>query len=205
MNTIETEVAGSAAAQGLIWGTRARDWAEVQEMTGRSIFAAVLARTGVTAGSDLLDVGCGAGTLGAMAAARGACVAGVDAAPLLVEIAAEQTPGADFRVSEMEALPYEDNSFDVSTGINSFQFAANPARGVQEAKRVVRCGGQVVLATWGKPELCETAAYLAALRPTDAPPPPTTYWGPFALSQDGALASLAGQAGLKPVLDSSRY
>jgi SAM-dependent methyltransferase len=201
VNSTATEADGSATGQGPVWGARARDWAEVQQGIQRPMFAAVLERTGVTTGSDLLDVGCGAGLLGAMAAERGACVTGIDAAPQMVEIAAEETPGADFRVGDMEALPYDDDSFDVITGINSFQFVANPVRAAKEAKRVVRCGGQVVMATWGKPEQCETARVLAALRPADAPPSPTRYWGPFALSQDGALASLAGQAGLKPVLE----
>jgi SAM-dependent methyltransferase len=196
----DIQAQGSAVMQAPLWDARARDWAEVQQGTSRPLFVAVLERTGVT-GRDLLDVGCGAGMLGAMAATLGACVAGVDAAPLLVQIAAEEVPDGDFRVSEMESLPFEDNSFDVITGINSFQFAADPVRALQEARRVVRCGGQVVLATWGKPEECEAAAYLASLRPAGAPPPATDYWGPFALSRDGALAALAVEAGLKPVLE----
>jgi SAM-dependent methyltransferase len=190
---------GTAYEQGQLWGARARDWAEIQQGTARPIFAAVLDRTGVTTGTDVLDIGCGAGMLSAMAAARGACVAGIDAAAQLIEIAAEQTPDADFRVGEIEALPFADNSFDVITGVNSFQFAANPVRALQEARRVVRCGGQVAMATWGKPEECETSAYLAALRPASSPPPATAFWGPFALSRDGALAEVASQAGLEPV------
>lgn len=198
MNTAPTPAAGSGAAQTALWDARARDWAEIQQHTSRPLFLAVLERTGISSGSDLLDVGCGAGLLAALASALGACVAGVDTAPLLIQIAAEQTPGADFRIGEMEALPYDDNSFDVITGINSFQFAAQPVRALQEARRVVRCGGQVVLATWGKPADCDATAYLAALRPAGAPPPATEYWGPFALSRDGALAALAQEAGLKP-------
>jgi ubiquinone/menaquinone biosynthesis C-methylase UbiE len=57
-----------------------------------------------------------------MAADRGASVAGIDAAGELLEIAAERTPGGDFRVGDIQALPWPENSFDAVTGFSSFQF-----------------------------------------------------------------------------------
>ncbi|MGH8777076.1 MAG: class I SAM-dependent methyltransferase [Jiangellaceae bacterium] len=44
----------------------------------------------------VLDCGCGAGRFAQLAAARGALVAGVDAAEQLVAIAAERIPDGDF-------------------------------------------------------------------------------------------------------------
>ena len=40
-----------------------------------------------------------------------------------IAIARQRLPGRDFRVSEMEALPHADASFDVVTGFNAFQYA----------------------------------------------------------------------------------
>ena len=78
-----------------------------------------------------------------MAADRGATVAGLDAAAGMIEIATARTPEGDFRVGDMESLPWPDSSQDVVTGFSSFQFAADKVRALREARRVSR--GQVVV------------------------------------------------------------
>jgi SAM-dependent methyltransferase len=98
----------------------------------------------------------------------------------------------------LEALPYANESFDVVTGINAFQFAADPLRALREARRVVRCGGAVVVATWGRTAECEAVAFLAALRPEGSPPPAPSLPGWFNLSEGDALDTIA-QAGLRAV------
>jgi SAM-dependent methyltransferase len=189
---------GSATVQGRLWNARARDWAEAQEATLLPLFEAIAGHLGIGRGSRVLDVGCGAGLFLRRAADRGAEVAGLDAAPALVAIARERLPAADLREGEMEWLPWADGSFDVVAGINAFQYATRPEVAVGEAARVLRPSGRVALAVWGRPESCQAAAYLAALGALLPPPPPGAP-GPFALSQPGALASLARAAGLEPV------
>jgi len=196
---MSTEMAatGSAGVQAPLWGARAQDWAEVQEGTVRPLYDEVFERTRVGPGTALLDVGCGAGLACTLAAARGAAVAGFDATPELLAIARQRLPGADFQLGDMEALPYPDGRFDVVTGFNSFQYAASPVRALQEARRAVRPGGQVVIAVWGRPEETQATGYLKALGSLLPPPPPGAP-GPFALSEPEALAALARQAGLNP-------
>lgn len=189
--------AGSAPEQGPLWGARAKDWAEVQEPAARPIFEAVLKATGAGPGTSLLDVGCGAGLLCQLASERGAAVAGFDAAESMIATARTRVPGGDFRVGDMESLPFADHSFDVVTGVNSFQFAANPVRALSEACRVAKPRASVVIATWGKPEDCEAAAIIAALRSL-SPPAPANAPGPFALSKREALEDILRQAGLQP-------
>lgn len=77
----------------------------------------------------------------ALSASLGATVAGLDASEALLEIARERTPGGDFRRGDLEALPFEDDSFDLVTGFNSFQYAGNAAQALREAGRVTRPGG----------------------------------------------------------------
>lgn len=187
----------TGAANGQLWGASARDWAEIQEAQFAPGFAAALERAGVGPGTQLLDVGCGAGGAAALAAARGASVCGIDAAEPLLEIARERAPSGDFRAGDMEALPFADDAFDVVTGFNAFQFAGNPAAALREAGRVAKAGGTVVIMTWGNPEGMEAASLLGALRPLLPPPPPGAP-GPFALSNEARLRAFAAEAGLAP-------
>ena len=187
----------TAAANGLLWGARARNWADIQEAAGAGAYEPVMRRTGVEAGVRFLDVGCGAGSAAAQAAALGATVSGVDAAEPLLAIARERAPGGDFRLADLEALPFKDGAFDVVTGFNAFQYAGSPVKALAEAKRVTRRGGAVAIAVWGDPTLMQATTLLTALRGLLPPPPPGAP-GPFALSEPGALVALAAAAGLEP-------
>jgi SAM-dependent methyltransferase len=187
----------TAAAQGALWGARARDWAELQEPAGAGLYPPVLDAAGVGQGTRLLDVGCGSGVAASIARERGAVVSALDAAAAAVEIARERLPGADIRVGDIEDLPYDDDAFDVVTGFNSFQYAGDPVRALREARRVTRPGGRVAIVTWGDPERCESASMLRSFGSLMPPPPPGAP-GPFALSVPGALERLAEDAGLAP-------
>jgi SAM-dependent methyltransferase len=187
---------GTAKIQGPIWGTRARDWAEVQEGVAIPLYKAVLSKTAIGEGTSVLDIGCGSGIFCEMAAKRGARVSGIDAAESLLAIAHERVSDGDFRTGEMEVLPYANQTFDVVTGFSSFQFAASPVNALREASRVSRTG-TVVIAVFSKPEENESAVYIAAVGSLLPAPPPGTP-GPFALSADGALEALATQAGMTP-------
>jgi SAM-dependent methyltransferase len=188
----------TAELNGRLWGARASDWANIQERTVRPVYEAVLERTCVTAGTRYLDVGCGAGMAVQMAAARGARVSGIDAADALLAIARQRAPRGEFRQGDLEQLPFDDRSFDVVTGFNSFQYAGNPAVALGEARRVTRPGGAVVIMVWGNPQDMEAASLVTALRPLLPPPPPDAP-GPFALSDEAALRKFANDAGLTPV------
>jgi SAM-dependent methyltransferase len=145
----------------------------------------------------LLDVGCGAGRFLQLAVERGASVAGIDAAEPFIELARERVPDADLLVGEMEELPYPDEFFDVVTGFNAFQFAADPANALREAARVSQPGAPIVIATWGRPDQCEAAAYIRGVGSL-LPPPPPGATGPFALSEPGTLETFATRGGLTP-------
>lgn len=188
---------GTAQVQDTLWGARAKDWAELGESPARPLYESVLRKLEVGPATTLLDMGCGAGAFGALAAQAGARVSGLDASATLLASAQQRVPQGDFRVGDIEHLPYSDNSFDVVTAFNSIQYAATSLNALKEARRVACPGAQVVIATWGKREECQVAAILAAIGSLLPPPPPGTS-GPFALSTEGALEALAREAGLTP-------
>src|ERR1700722_6436270 len=112
MDSSSIRQSGSAHVQAPLWGARVKDWAEVQEATARPLFEAILEATGVGPGTAMLDVGCGAGLMLQLAAGRGASVSGFDATEPMIAIARSRVPGGDFRIGDMESLPFADNSFD---------------------------------------------------------------------------------------------
>lgn len=156
-----------------------------------------MARPEIAKANSILDVGCGPGLAAQVFSRRIGHVAGADAAAPFIEIARRRVPGGDFRVAEMELLPYADGTFEATTGFNAFQYAASPVNALREARRVVKAGGVIVIAVWGLPESCEAAGHLKALGSLMPPPPPGAP-GPFALSDETKLKALASAAGLMP-------
>ena len=137
---------GSATRWGPLFGGHARDWAETWEGPrgwGTPVYEHVLDRAKIGSGTRVLDCGCGAGRFARMAADRGASVAGIDAAEGLIEFAAERTPEGEFRVGDLEELPWPEDSFDVVTGFSAFQFADDKVQALTEARRV--SGGSVAV------------------------------------------------------------
>ncbi len=128
----------------------------------------------------------------------GRTVAGADASTELLAIARSRVPSGDFRVSDLEALPFSDGAFDVVTGFNSFQYAGNPIVALGEARRVVKPDGRIVIMTWGDPATMEAASLVKALGPLMPAPPPGAP-GPFALSDETALRKFATDAKLTPI------
>jgi SAM-dependent methyltransferase len=190
------ELEGTAALQGELWGARAAAWAELEERN-TAVYEAVFDRLDVGSHTTLLDVGCGAGAALRVAADRGATVSGLDASEALLAIARDRLPEAELTVGDLQLLPYEDDSFDVVTGFNAFQFAAEPAAALREAGRVARPGAPVVIQVWGRPERCELMEAYRSIGPL-LPPPAPGERDPHTSSAPGALARLAADAGLEP-------
>jgi len=190
-------MSGSENPQGDWWGRRAEDWFTAQESTAMPLYEVAIDRLDLPRGSRLLDAGCGAGLFCRLALERGVRAEGLDASQRLVEIARRRAPAGRFSVGDMEALPFENASFDAVTGFDSFPHAGRPARALAEAARVARTGGCVLIATWGDPEECEALACMRAVGSFLRPPSPETA-SPLALSDPEALRAFVGEAGLSP-------
>ena len=185
-------------AFGEFWSRGARDWASYVEPQYQMLYETIHDLLGIGNGTRLLDVGCGPGGAALLAAGHGARVAGLDASPDSIGAARERIPSGDFRVGDMESLPWPDGTFDVVTGFNSFQFAAKPAAALAEARRVLASGGKLGMAIFSRPEESGQTVIMAAigaLAPLQAPNGPS----PFALSAPGVAASALETAGLRQV------
>ncbi|MFI8519663.1 methyltransferase domain-containing protein [Streptomyces sp. NPDC085481] len=102
------------------------------------------------AGLDVLDVGCGPGTITADLAARVAPgrVTAVDTAqdvlPKARAAAAERgVDNVEFAVADVHALDFPDDSFDIVHAHQVLQHVGDPVRALREMRRVCRPGGVV--------------------------------------------------------------
>ena len=190
---------GTAKIQGELWGIAPRGWVEIQEPMHKPLWEAMLNAAQVGPGTRFLDAGCGGGGASVLAVERGAQVSGLDAAEGLLAFARERVPNGDFRVGDIESLPFDDNAFDAVFAANSVQFAEDRIAALRELGRVCAPQGRIVAGLFGPPEKVEFSTIFKAVR--DAMPEPPPGAGPFELSGPGKLEGLFAEASLN-VLES---
>ena len=101
-----------------------------------------------------LDVGCGMGELAERVQRElGADVVAVDISPRMVELT--RARGVDAQVADVQALPFEDGSFDCVAANWVLYHVPDLDLGVRELARVLRPGGRLVAATLGAANMQE--------------------------------------------------
>jgi DNA-binding transcriptional ArsR family regulator/2-polyprenyl-3-methyl-5-hydroxy-6-metoxy-1,4-benzoquinol methylase len=99
---------------------------------------------------DALDVGCGAGSLLAPLAARAQRVIGVDVARVMRNLARSRIAetalaNCSIRDADLHALPFADDAFDCVVLDEVLGASATPGQGLDEAARVLRPGGRLLI------------------------------------------------------------
>jgi SAM-dependent methyltransferase len=107
---------------------------------------------GVVDGDEVLDVGCGTGSLAAAvaAAAPSSRIVGIDRSESYVAVARahQQSPRVRFEVGDAQQLPFDAASFDRTVSLLILNFLPDPQRALNEMIRVTRPGGTVAAAVW---------------------------------------------------------
>jgi SAM-dependent methyltransferase len=144
-----TELQTLKARQKATW--ESGDYGQVAKFI-QSTAEEFMARIPLRPGMSVLDAACGTGNLAILAAQRGCRVAGLDIAANLLAQARERArrEGLDitFTEGDVEAMPYEDGSFDAVVSMYGVMFAPRPDRVVSELYRVTKPGGLIALANW---------------------------------------------------------
>ncbi len=149
----------------------------------------------VRPGERVLDLGCGAGRF--VAALRGAAAdpVGVEIAEAALERARALAPGADLRLLEPDgSLPLEHGSVDLVWCSEVLEHVADGAHLLQEARRVLRPGGRILVTV---PYHGRVKAVALALARFDAHFDPQGQHLRFFTR--GTLAALLRDAGFEPV------
>jgi ubiquinone/menaquinone biosynthesis C-methylase UbiE len=167
----------------------------------------ILRRLDVRPGTRFLDVACGTGAVAVPAARRGAHVAAVDLSPTMIDQltgrAAAEGLDIDGQVMDGHALQFDDDTFDVTASLNGISLFPDLDRGLREAVRVTRPGGQVIVGGFGAPQKAEFLGYFFGAMQATVPgftpilmdPPPL----PFQVADPEVLRRRLSGAGLSGV------
>ncbi|MFF7793278.1 methyltransferase domain-containing protein [Streptomyces sp. NPDC007991] len=116
------------------WAARLRSW-----LPGRA--------------GDVLDLGCGTGSLSLLASEQGHRVTGVDLSPAMVALAREKPAGRDavFLVGDAAAPPVGEQRFDAVLVRHVLWALPDPGRALRHWAGLLRPGGRLVLVegVWG--------------------------------------------------------
>lgn len=148
-NPPKVDLAALKARQQGVWSSG--DYALIGstlQIVGEMLAEAVDLR----AGSRVLDVAAGNGNATLAAARRGCDVTSTDYVSELLEHgkarAAANRLDVTFRQADVEALPFEDASFDAVLSTFGVMFTPNQDKAASEMLRVCRPGGRIGLANW---------------------------------------------------------
>ncbi len=165
----------------------------------------LLDQADVAAGQSVLDLGAGTGTLAIELKRRapGAVVTGLDADPEVLARGRRKAAGARCDVAFVEGfsteLPFATGTFDVVLSTLFFHHLTGPdkRRSAAEVRRVLRPGGTLHVADWGRASDPVMAAAFLAVRAFDG----------FEVTADnarGALPAIFTDAGLDGARETRR-
>jgi len=194
--TTTTGIDELKAAHRATWDSG--DYTDVADRFVIPLGTAALEAAGIAPGTEMLDVAAGSGNPAIAAAQAGARVTALDLAPSLVEIgrrrALEAGVDVDFVEGDAEALPFEDERFDVAVSVVGVQFAPRHEVVARELSRTVRPGGRIVLSSWTPRgfigQFLKTVAPRMPKLPEGASPPPL--WG-----DEAHVRELFAEAGIQ--------
>ena len=98
----------------------------------------------------IADLGAGEGAFALLLARQARKVIAVDTSAKMIEVAREQAlshgvKNVEYRLGDMEEVPIEDSEVDLVFFSQSLHHALHPERAVDEASRILKPGGRVVI------------------------------------------------------------
>ena len=204
--------AGMVAHRADAWTAVAPGWAanaDYVDTVVAPVTERLLELTAPRPGETVLELACGPGGVGLLAAERltpGGTVVLSDVSGAMTAIAAARAEerglrNVTTREMDLDAVDEPDGAYDVVLCREGFMFARDPERTARDIHRILRPGGRVALSVWGRrasnPWL--GLVFDAVSAQTGAPVPPPGAPCPFALGDRDRLAGILAAGGLVDV------
>ena len=114
----------------------------------KTLYSNVLLKLNQFSFNNILDVGCGTGNLLSLISSKYEVqIGGIDLSQDMLNIARNKlNKNADLRLGDSETLPFADSSFEMVICTDSFHHYPHPENVLLEIKRVLKPGGNFILA-----------------------------------------------------------
>lgn len=190
------------------WRESAQYWTEHSETIHQMFMPltrALIERAGIHQGQSVLDVAGGAGepslTIAETVGPEGS-VTFTDGVAEMVETARARAQrrgltNIEFHQSVAESLPFPDESFDVVVSRLGVMLFADPDMAMREMLRVLKSGGRLAFAVWGKSDVNPFCYLVTRVMDSHVKSPAADPNAPsaFRFAEPGTLTSAMKQAG----------
>jgi ArsR family transcriptional regulator len=150
------------------WPERMAGELERHYSPGRTWESLARSFAGLLRAREVLDIGAGDGTVAELLARRVGRYVCLDLSPTLLSAAAARLARFDcvsLLRADMHALPLADDRFELVLLSNVLAYASDPGRALDEALRVVKPGGEILITTLHKHEHMDIAAQYGHRQP----------------------------------------
>jgi SAM-dependent methyltransferase len=150
------------------WPERLAGELERHYSPGRTWESLARSFAGLVRADQVLDIGAGDGTVAELIAPRCQRYVCLDISLKLLDAAKKRTrqvAGVAQVCGDMHALPFASGRFDLVLSFNVLAYAEDPGRALDEAVRMVKPAGELVLVTLHKHESLEVAAQYGHRQP----------------------------------------
>ncbi|GAB5506848.1 MAG: hypothetical protein Rhirs2KO_20110 [Rhizobiaceae bacterium] len=195
------------------WDGAAEGWDHHEASIGRwlnDVTAAMIDLAAIAPGASVLDLAAGTGAQSVEIAKRvtkSGRVVATDLSPASVDVAKRRLgalaqDSVSAMVADIEALPFDDGTFDAVTCRLGLMFLPRPSVGLAEMRRVLHPTGRAVSVVFSRHErnpCITTLMRVASAQAGMAPPDPDRPGGLLSLGASGLLARLYSEAGFSRV------
>jgi ubiquinone/menaquinone biosynthesis C-methylase UbiE len=199
--------------QKATWNKFSPGWKKWDELTMRFLKPMgdeIISRIDPADGDIILDIAAGTGEPGLTIASMipHSKVVITDLAEGMLDVARENAAkrglgNVEFKVADVSALPFDDNTFDAISCRMGYMFFPDMALATREMVRVLKPGGRIATSVWNIPSknFWVTSMMSTINKNIEMPAPPAGAPGMFRCAESGMITDLFAEAGLTNIIE----